>query len=149
MEEWMHLERGPPFFFLLPIFQERNSCPNFWKTNEERWKYNLGGGLWVTGLKEESRSHVGKLRDHKTNHFHCAASQYPLSELDWSLEISCCQPPNPHTIHQHFVQTVSMLLCLWMPKRPPLFPLSPLKSHRTEQETVLSMNVCSQTKTTS
>lgn len=55
----------------------------FWKTHQERWKYtNLGAGLQVTGLKEESRSHVGKLRDHKTNHFHCAASQYPLSELD-------------------------------------------------------------------
>lgn len=35
----------------------------------------------------------------ETNCFHCAAPQYPPSELECLLAISCCQPPDPHPRH--------------------------------------------------
>lgn len=35
----------------------------------------------------------------ETNHFHCAAPQYPPSELECVLPISCCQPLDPHPRH--------------------------------------------------
>lgn len=60
-------------------------------------------GLWVTGLKESSRPHAGKVRSQKTHHFHFAALQYPphpSRKARYQLAAANLLT-HTHVIHQH------------------------------------------------
>lgn len=92
------LERGPPYYPELPGW-----VPGLrFRSGGGGWQdTNLAARLQATGLKDGTRPHVGNPQVSETDHFHCAAPQYPRPELECMLAISCCQPPDPPTHEKH------------------------------------------------
>lgn len=83
--------------------------------------YQFGCQAVGHGAKRGQQATRWQSQVSETDHFHCAASQYPPPELECLLAISCCQPPDPHPRHPSAFRP-TLLPCagvLESLKRPP------------------------------
>ena len=113
------LEWGPPYypksFGWVPGLQVQ-----VWGREWGGWQYtSLGARLWVMGLKEGRRPHVGRVRSQKP----ITSTVLPLNipRLSWNAcwQLAAANLLTPtHTIPQHLVQHSNHVLVSW--KRQPL-----------------------------
>lgn len=112
------LERGPPYY---P--ESSGWVPGLGSRfggGDERGLavYQSGCQAAGHGAKRGQQATRWQCQVSQTDHFHCAAPQYPPPELECLLAISRCQPPDPH-LH-HVQNSPTMRRCPGIHKRPPL-----------------------------